>query len=181
MVGRKMRISLSKAITELKRDPDYPWLNDAAATALGQTLRDQDKAFANFFAGRARYPRYRKKGTHNSARYQRQGKPELWYIPGSLLKLPKLGALDVRWSRLPTGIPKMVTLSRDGAERYFVSFAVEEAVEITTRSARNSIGVDRGIKDVLVRSDGQKSGNPQYIRKYARQLKLAQRALARGQ
>ena len=172
-------ISLSKAITELKKDPDYAWLNDAAATALGQTLRDQDKAFANFFAKRARYPRFRKKGTHNSARYQRQGKPDLWYIPGSLLKLPKLGALDVRWSRLPTGIPKMVTLNRDGAERYFVSFAVEEAVESLPERSQ-SIGVDRGIKDVLVRSDGQKSGNPHYIRKYARQLKLAQRALARG-
>ena len=171
--------SLSKAITELKRDPDYAWLNDAAATALGQTLRDQDKAFTNFFAGRARYPRYRKKGSHNSARYQRQDKPELWYIPGSLLKVPKLGALDVRWHRLPTGIPKMVTLSRDGAARYFVSFGVEETIE-TLPERSQSIGVDRGIKDVMVRSDGQKSGNPHYIRQYERQLRLAQRALARG-
>ena len=72
----------------------------------------------------------------------------------------------------------MVTVRRDSMGRYFASFMCEEAIQALPELA-NGIGVDLGIKDVLVRSDGEKSGAPKYYRKYQRRLKLAQRVVSR--
>src|SRR5690606_21059337 len=93
-------------------------------------------------------------------------------------KLPKLGALKLKWSRRMTGIPKMVTVSKDPAGRYFVSLACEVEI-LTLPTRRNAIGVDVGVKDVVVTSSGDKSGAPKYTYRYARQLKRAQRRLSK--
>jgi len=173
-------VSLGKAITELKQDPDYAWLKDANSTVLTQTLLDQDKAFQNFFEDRAEYPQFKKKQGPQSVRYQLDQRHigRTFNAESGLLKLPKLGALKLRWSRAVEGTPKMVTVSRDACGRYFVAFGCE--VEIQPLPPRlNSIGVDVGVKDVVVTSDGFKSGAPKYTYRYARRLKLAQRRLKR--
>lgn len=95
-------------------------------------------------------------------------------------KLPKLGEVKVRWSRVPTGTPKMVTLSRDTIGRYFVSFTCEEVIEAKPLIG-NVVGLDLGIKDVVVSSDGYKSGNPRHLKRQQRHLKRQQRRLARMQ
>jgi putative transposase len=78
------------------------------------------------------------------------------------------------------GVPKMATVSRDPAGRYFVSMACEVDIQaLPTR--RNAIGVDVGIKDIAVTSSGWKSGCAKYTYRYARQLKIAQRRLANKQ
>lgn len=74
----------------------------------------------------------------------------------------------------------MVTLRRDPDGRYFVAFMVEETIEQAAPSQK-SVGIDAGVKDVLITSDGQKSGNPRHLRRYRRRLKWAQRRLARKQ
>src|SRR5699024_6521590 len=61
---------VSRALTGLKRTSRYCWLVEIPVTVLSQKLRDQDQAFANFFAGRARYPRFRKRGHNESVRLQ---------------------------------------------------------------------------------------------------------------
>jgi putative transposase len=100
------------------------------------------------------------------------------YKPGELLKLPKLGALKLKWSRTPNGIPKMVTVSQDSLSHYYVSFGVETVVSPLPQTDK-MIGVDRGVKDVLVFSTGEKSGAPKLFRHYQRRLKLAQRVMSR--
>jgi putative transposase len=172
-------IDFSRELTWLKTLGSYAWLNDVPATVFAQTLRDQDKAFANFFAKRNRYPRFKRRQTEASIRFQLDQRVILnTYRAGEFLKLPKMGFIDVRWSRVPGGIPKMATLSRDAAGRYFVSFSVEETIEQLPQSV-TSVGVDVGTIDVIATSDGKKSGNPRNLKRYQRRLKRAQRGLSR--
>lgn len=172
-------VDFSRELTWLKRLEPFAWLAAVPATVLVQTLRDQDRAFANFFAKRARCPRFKRRSHGASIRFQLDQRVVMnAYRAGSLLKLPGLGALDVRWSRVPGGVPKMVTVRRDACGRYFVAFMVEEAIAQAAPSTK-SVGVDVGLKDVIVTSDGEKSGNPRNLRRYLRRLKRAQRRLSR--
>jgi len=173
-------VSLGRLVTEWKRE-EFPWLAEATAGCLTQALIDQDKAFKNFFEKRAKYPKFKSRHSKQSIRYQLDQRCiDNNYLAGELLKLPKLGAVKVRWSRVPAGTPKMVTLSKDACGRYFVSFACEEVVEALPLTGK-VIGLDLGVKDVIAGSDGYKSGNPRHLKKQLRHLKKQQRRLARMQ
>jgi len=178
-------VSLNRQVTEWKRG-EFPWLADSAACCLTQTLIDQDKAFQHFFrrvkAGqKPGYPRFKSRYDRQAVRYQLdQRQIDRAYQAGEFLKLPKLGALKIRWSQIPAGIPKMATVSKTPDGRYFVSFSC--AVEIAPLPATgNAMGVDLGIKDVVVTSDGEKSGNPRHLKRRLKHLKRQQRRLSRMQ
>lgn len=179
-LGEKVTgVDFSRELTWLKKLEPLAWLASVPATVLVQTLRDQDRAFANFFGKRARYPRFKRRSHGASIRFQLDQRVVMNnYRSGELLKLPGLGVLDIRWSRVPGGVPKMVTVRRDACGRYYVSFMVEEAIEPAAPS-QNSVGVDVGLKDVIITSEGAKSGNPRHLRRYQRRLKRAQRSLSR--
>jgi putative transposase len=171
-------IGLSRKLTEIKKT-EYPWLSGAVAICHTQKLIDLDKAFKNFFDKRAKYPRFKKRHQTQSVRYQLDQRhvERNFDAERKLLKLPKLGALKLKWSRKMEGVPKRVTVSKDPAGRYFVSMAAEvEIAALPTR--KNAIGVDVGVKDVVVTSNGFKSGAAKYTYQYARQLKMAQRRLS---
>lgn len=175
---RHSYVSLSRLVTQWKQS-EFPWLADSAACCLTQCLIDQDKAFKNFFEKRGRYPKFKSRYHRQSVRYtldQRQIKAT--YSAGEFLKLPKLGFIKVRWSIIPAGTPKMATVSKDPCGRYFVAFACEVEIEALPATGK-AIGLDLGIKDVVVASDGHKSGNPKHLRVMQRRLKHQQRALAR--
>jgi putative transposase len=165
----------SALLTQLKKQEDFGWLKDAPCVPLQQSLRNLDKAFKNFFAKRTRYPNFKKKNSHQSAHYVGTS----FSFSNGILKITKNHApLAIRWSRKFTSRPSSITISKDFAERYFVSFSVEEGVCCFPR-IENFIGVDVGIKDICVTSDGFKSGAPKYTRKYAEKLAKKQRVLAR--
>lgn len=170
---------ISSQITGLKKLESHAWLKDATASVITQKLIDQDKAFDNFFKGRASFPKFKKKSHAQSIRYQLDQRHVLNnYRAGELLKLPKLGELKIKWSQAPGGIPKMVTVSKSASGKYFVSFMcdVEQCLKPITGKV---IGIDVGIKDVVVTSDGFYSGAPKFTYKYQRQLRKAQRNLSR--
>lgn len=170
---------ISNHITGLKKLKSHEWLKEATASVLQQKLIDQDKAFDNFFKGRAKFPKFKKKSHAQSIRYTLDQRKVLNnYRSGKLLKLPKLGKLDVKWSKIPKGIPKMVTVSKTASGKYFVSFMCE-VEQVLMPMTGKVIGIDVGIKDVAVTSDGFHSGAPKYTYKYQRKLKKAQRCLSR--
>jgi len=169
---------LSRNITQYKKT-DYPWLADATAGVLNQKLIDQDKAFDNFFKGRAGFPKFKKKSHAQNIRYQLDQRIVLNnYRAGELLKLPKLGELKVKWSQVPGGVPKMVTVSKSATGKYFISFMCEVEQMLKPMTGK-IVGIDVGIKDVVVTSDGFHSGAPKFTYKYQRKLKKAQRVLSR--
>ncbi|MEM7592572.1 MAG: RNA-guided endonuclease TnpB family protein [Cyanobacteria bacterium P01_A01_bin.83] len=165
----------SNALTKLKKDPEKPWLKQVSAVPLQQGLRHLNTAFKNFFAGRNKYPRFKKKNGRQSAHYA----PNAFKWDGKNLTLAKMSQpLKIRWSRHFTGQPRSVTISKDLSNRYFVSFLVEEELE-QWEATEGKIGVDLGVKDVMVTSTGFASGNPKHYQKYQARLKTLQRRLAK--
>jgi putative transposase len=144
---------------------------------LQQALRHLDRAFRNFFEQRAHYPTFKKKRGKQAATFASTAFS--WDAATRTLKLAKMDeSLAIRWSRAFTGTPTTVTVSRDSAGRYFISFLVEEAIA-TLPSATTSIGLDLGLKDLAVLSTGEKIPNPKHLAHSVKRLQKAQQALAR--
>ena len=165
----------SRLLTNMKKDESMSWLNEVSSVPLQQGLRHLHAAFLNFWGGRARYPNFKKKINRQTATYSASA----FKWDGKILKLAKQKEpLIIRWSRTFTGKPSTVTVSKDAANRYFVSILVTEDIQPLLPN-ENQVGVDMGIKDVVVTSDGFKSGAPKYFRKYESKLARAQRKLAK--
>ncbi|MEL6579600.1 MAG: RNA-guided endonuclease TnpB family protein [Cyanobacteria bacterium J06621_12] len=165
----------SNALTKLKKNPEKLWLKQVSSVPLQQGLRHLNTAFQNFFKGKTQYPKFKKKANRQSAHYA----PNAFKWDGEKLILAKMSQpLKIRWSRYFTGQPRSVTISKDPSDRYFVSFLVEEELE-QWQSRTEEIGIDLGVKDVVVASNGFASGNPKHYQKYQARLKTLQRRLAK--
>jgi putative transposase len=168
---------LSEMLTALKKQDAYAWLNEVSSVPLQQSLRHLDKAFINFFEGRAQYPTFKKKRNQQSATYT--GNAFVWR--DEKITLAKMNEpLDIRWSRpLPEGCkPSSVTVSKDCADRYFISILVEEDIEHLPASEQN-VGADLGLKSFVILSDGEVVGNPKFFHKDEKKLAKAQRRHAK--
>ena len=167
---------LSRWLTQWKRTAGHEWLAEIPATALIQCLRDQDRAFANFFAHRARYPRFKRKCGRGSLRFQGVG--AAW--TSGILRLPKLGALKLAESLPEVERPDMVSLSRDATGCYYVSFCAQIPRTLLPIRQR-SVGVDLGLTHLATLSTGEKIPNPKHYQARLRYLRQQQRCLARRQ
>ncbi|MDD2535198.1 MAG: transposase, partial [Macromonas bipunctata] len=167
----------SAALTLLKKQPEYTWLNAVSSVPLQQALRHLQTAFGNFFAKRGRYPQFKRKGSHQSAEYTASA----FRWDGQALKLAKMDApLDVRWSRqIPQGAKvTTVTVSKDAAGRYFVSLLCDDVVSAKSEVAQ-VVGIDLGLTHFAILSNGEKVPAPNTFRKHEKKLAKLQRKLAR--
>lgn len=161
--------------TDHKKLPEYDWLNEVSCVPLQQALRQCNTAFLNFFAKRAAFPNFKKKFSKQSAEYTIRA----FTLKDRVLKLAKMKCpLKVKWSRDFSGTPTTVTVSKTSDGRYFVSLLVDEIIR-PLKKVRKSVGIDLGVKDVVVTSKGFRSGNPKYTKVYASKLKYAQKNLSR--
>ena len=167
----------SAALTALKKQPEYAWLNEVSSVPVQQSLRHLQSAFNNFFANRTRYPRLKRKGGHQSAAYTGNA----FKCDGKSLKLAKMDEpLAIRWSRTIPKAAKVttVTVSKDAAGRYFVSLLCDDAV--AKKSASNGkVGVDLGLTHFAILSTGEKIAAPNTFRKYEKKLAKIQRRLTK--
>ncbi len=169
-------------LTSMKATEELTWLNEVSSVPLQQALRHQQAAFTGFFAGRARYPRYKSRGGRQSAEYTRSG---FRYRAGRLLLAKTSTPLAFVWSWPdvdPASLdPTTVTVSRDPCGRWYVSFAVDVPEPAPLPAAGAMVGVDLGIKDFAVTSGGEKIRNPRSLARRERSLARYQRRLARCQ
>lgn len=169
---------LSKHITDLKKYQEYEWLKKSDSIALQQSLRDLDSAFQRFFKKQARYPRFHSKHKKNSYRtINQRGRIT---IENGKLQLPKLKTLvKIRQSRFFSGKIKNATVSKTPSNKYFVSLLVEEE-DIFGTSKPNEVGIDLGIKDFAILSNGIKYNmDIKHIKKLEKKLKRLQRKFSR--
>lgn len=131
---------LCKELTQWKLDRATTWLADTPSQALQQSLKDLERGYTNFFAKRAAFPRFKKKGISDSFRYPQGCKLDQ---ANSRLYLPKLGWLRYRNSREVMGTVKNVTVSQSGG-KWFVSIQTEREVETPTPKG-DAIGIDMGV------------------------------------
>ena len=167
----------SAMLTNLNKQPEYSWLNEVSCVPTQQALRHLDRAFRNFFEGRAEYPTFHSRHGEQAAEYTTSA----FKWDGTTLTLAKMEeSLSIVWSRpLPKGCkPTTVTVTQDTTGRYFVSMLVEE--DITPLPVVNQqVGLDLGLKSMVVLSTGEQVGNPQFFRKDEKKLAKASRRLAK--
>src|SRR6185437_11456903 len=155
---------------------------EVSSVPLQQAIRHQQTAFGNFFAGRARYPRYKSRNGRQSAEYTRSG---FRYRDGQLFLAKMDAPMAFTWSWLEVDAasidPTTVTVSRDPCGRWYVSFAVDVADPGQLPATGTVVGVDLGVKNFAVTSDGEKIPNPRVLARRERNLARCQRRLARCQ
>jgi putative transposase len=171
-----------RALTAMKRDPELAFLNEVSSVALQQALRHQHQAFTAFFAGRARYPRFKSRRSRQAAHYTRPA----FTLRGGELRLAKTSTpLRYVWSWPDVDVaaldPAMVIISREPDGRWYVTFTVDAAAPVPLEETRHAIGIDLGVTVFAATSDGDKIGNPRHLERKARSLARYQRRLARCQ
>ncbi|MFD6391543.1 RNA-guided endonuclease InsQ/TnpB family protein [Nocardia sp. NPDC060259] len=168
------------ALTGWKKTEELAFLSEVSAVPLQQTLRHQHSAFTAFFKGVVRYPRFKNRHGRQSAHFTRSA----FRIKDGALWLAKTAApLRIVWSwphvDLAVLEPSMVIVSREPDGRWFVTFAVDEPSPASTPVTGDSVGVDLGIKEFAVLSNGERIANPRHMARYQRGLRRHQRRLSR--
>ena len=169
-----------RALTAMKKDPGLAFLSEVSSVPLQQALRHQHVAFGAFFARRARYPRFKSRAGRQSAHYTRSA----FAMRDGELRLAKTSTpLRYVWSWPELDMtalnPAMVIVSREPDDRWYVTFALDTSAPKPLLETGHAAGVDLGVKDVAVTSDGEKIANPRHLERKARNLARYQRRLAR--
>ena len=160
---------------------DKPWLTEVNSQSLLSSLLHLDTAFINFFKGRAKFPKFKKKyaSTHS---FQCPQHVRVDFESG-LLYLPKFKTgIKARFHRHFTGEIKTVTVKRKPSGNYEVSILVDEAKEPVPSAPiipEQTLGIDLGLTHFLIDSDGHKIDNPRVLKPAAHQLAVAQKILSR--
>jgi putative transposase len=168
-----------RALTAMKKDPGLAFLGEVSSVPLQQALRHQHAAFGAFFARRARYPRFKSWAGRQSAHYTRSA----FAMRGGELRLAKTSTpLRFVWSWPDVDLtalnPAIVIVSREPDGRWYVTFTVDTAKPEPLPETGHAVGVDLGVKDFAVTSDGEKIANPRHLDRKARNLARYQRRLA---
>lgn len=172
------RFELSAELTQLKNE--LPWLRNASSTTLAESLEDLDNGFKAFFKKNNRYPRRKKYRRASSVRYNLDKRQKGIFKDGHVLKLPKLGSLNIVWTSEVDSFPLTATISRDNADRWFVSLQFKSNKEFSPPSSVNEIGIDMGIIDLVTTSNGKKVKPIRSYQKNLKRLKKKQRHLSRS-
>jgi putative transposase len=172
---------LSGALTLVKKTEERQWLKDVSSVPLQQSLKNLDTAYKNFFDSckgkrkgqKVKPPRFKKKTNAQSATFTKAG----FSLSGESVYLAKIGNLNPIWSRELPSVPSSVTVIKDCAERYFLSFVVDIEPE-QVEPINPSVGIDLGIKTFAVLSTGEFISAPFY-RKLDKKVRKLQKKLAR--
>lgn len=169
-------VAMAKKLTAWRNGSETPWLKDAPVHPLQHALKDLERAYKNFFAKRAAFPRLKKKGQRDSFRYPDAKQIKLDQA-GSRIFLPKLGWLRYRNSRDVLGIVKNVTVSLS-AGKWFVSIQTEREVEQPLPQG-GAVGIDMGITRFATLSDGTVYAPLNSFKRHETALRKAQQAMSR--
>ncbi|WP_331726380.1 RNA-guided endonuclease TnpB family protein [Streptomyces sp. NBC_00470] len=171
-------VDTAKWLTGWKKEEESAFLAEVSNVPLQQALRAQQKAFAAFFAKRARHPRFKsRKQSQRSATFQNNA---FTFREGQLTLAKTSEPLNVVWHRpLPEGAePSTVTVSCDSTGRWFVSLLVEETIT-PMPSTGAQVGLDAGLHHLLTLSTGERVANPRRELIDRKKLAAAQKSLAR--
>ena len=172
-------IQTASMLTDLKRREETCWLKEVDSMALQESLRNLDTAYQNFFAKRAKYPRFKSKHCHSQSYRTRNQSNGIRFVDGKL-KLPKIGLVKIKQHRTFDGRILNATVSRTASGKYFVSLCVEQDIKnLLHANAGGRVGIDVGLKEFYSDSNGNTVANPRVLRKLTGKLIREQRRLSR--
>ena len=167
---------LNNQITDLKKDLD--WLRNCPGQALQMSMRNLDNAYTKFFKG-AGFPKFKNKYAKQSFSLPQNVRIDLERCK---IHLPKLKEVDIIIDRQFEGVIKTVTVYKTVTDKYFVSVLVDNQQELPKKvniDEDTTVGIDFGIKDLAILSDGTKYDNPKWYQRAQQRLKVEQRTLSR--
>jgi putative transposase len=179
--------AMSARLTASKGTPERAWLGEVSSVVLQQALADLNTAYRNFFSSlsgkrkgpKIAPPRFRsRKDSRQSIRFTANSRFKV--LDSGKLRLPKVGDVEVRWSRPLPAAPSSVTVTRDAAGRFFASFVVE-VTEKALPETDAECGIDLGLGHFAVMDNGTKVSAPRFLRRAEKKLKRAQKDLSRKQ
>jgi putative transposase len=180
-LGSKVNLSrydLQKQVVDLKKE--LPWLKETNSQSLQVALLDLDTAYSNFFKGRADFPKFKKKSNRGSFNV-----PQNVIVSDGRLIIPKFKeGIKIKLHRGLVGTVKQATVSFTPTGKYFVSILCDTGEDSPSRSKvteDNTIGIDLGIKDFAVTSEGEVIDNPKFLRNSIDRLKVLQRRASKKQ
>ncbi|MCY7332254.1 MAG: transposase [Pseudanabaena sp. CAN_BIN31] len=167
----------SAMLTQWKKQEDLQFLNEVSCVPVQQGLRHLQTAFTNFFAGRAKYPNFKKKHHGGNAEFT---KSAFKWRDGQVYLAKCAEPLPIRWSQnIPEGVePSTITVKLSPSGRWTVSLLVDVQIEALPESP-NQIGLDLGITSLIALSNGEKVANPKAFKAKRRKLRKVQKALSR--
>lgn len=166
----------AKTLTNLKKQEGTAWLKDVNAQSLQSALRSLDTAYLNFFRGRTKFPKFKSKKTKNSFTI-----PQHTKLINGKVHAPKFKeGIKCVVHREVKGVVGKMTFSKTPTGRYFVSILTEEQYQPKEKTGA-VCGIDLGLKDFAITSDGIKFNNNRYTKKYEKDLAKAQKHLSRKQ
>ncbi|RBR28210.1 IS200/IS605 family element RNA-guided endonuclease TnpB [Enterococcus cecorum] len=183
-----------KAYEEVKNDPskkmtfptpakykkEFPFLKEVDSLALANAQLHLDKAYKNFFRDKSvGFPRFKSKKNPVQSYTTNNQKGTIALIGSKFIKLPKLKSLvRIKLHRQPKGMIKSATISRHSSGKYYISLLCKEEINELPKT-NSAIGIDLGITDFAILSDGQKIDNNRFTSKMEKKLKREQRKLSK--
>ena len=176
----RQKVTCIEQIRELPAlKKEYEWLAVSETSTLQNAVRDLYSAYDRFFKGQAGYPKFRKRRDRQTIRMNNNHHRKDIRCEGNRIHLPKIGWVKCRFSKEIHGEITSATISMDPDGRFCISLALETADPAPAAKTGESVGIDPGVKDLAITSDGKKYANPKYLRKAQKKLKKAQRKLSR--
>jgi len=158
---------------------EFEWLKEVDSLALANAQMNLQAAYNNFFKRpEVGFPKFKSKKNHNNS-YTTNNQGGNIYVSDRYIKLPKIGLVRVKKHRDFTGLIKSVTVSQNPSGKYYVSILVNQDDKEKLPISVSEIGIDLGIKEFCITSDGEMVENPKFLRKSEKRLKKLQKDLSR--
>lgn len=181
------RFQNDKDYTQLKKQEEFFWLKETDASAHQSSLKDLDAAYQNFFRRVKRgqkpgFPKFKKKTYAQSYTTPNFNSTDMSkIIRDNHIKICKLGWVKVKIDRIPQGRWVNITIRRTASGKYHVSLCCIEVPHEEYETTGSLVGIDLGIKDFAITSNGEKFENPKFLRKSEKRIKMLQRRLSKKQ
>ena len=158
---------------------EFEWLKEVDSLALANAQQNLEKAYKNFFRNKsAGFPKFKSKKNNNKS-YTTNNQNGTIYIENNKIKLPKLKSMiKIKLHRKFTGTIKSCTISQKPSGKYFISILVDTENKLLPKN-NNKVGIDLGIKEFAITSDGEFFNNPKWLRKSLKKLNKLQKDLSR--
>lgn len=176
---KKTKQKLNNTPAQYKKE--FPWLKEVDSLALANAQMNLQFAYNNFFKRpEIGFPKFKSKKNHSYS-YTTNNQCGNIYVSEKHIKLPKIGLVRVKKHRDFEGIIKSITVSQNPSGKYYVSILVNCEEQEKLPKSNNEIGIDLGIKEFVIISDGEMIKNPKYLRKSEQRLRKLQKDLSRCQ
>ena len=161
-----------------KLKSELVWLKEVDSTALQSSLKDLDSAYQKFFKEHSGFPKFKSKKTHRFSYKSKCVNGNIQYC-GKHIKLPKLGMVKTKNKLLPQGRILNATVSQEPSGKYYVSLCCTDVDIDPLEKTGSVVGLDLGIKEFCITSDGEMISNPKYLKKSLNKLAKLQKKLSR--